>query len=122
MKLITSPESLTIDLEGPEILFALRQNVFVRKLDIANISFHARFQDWDKMELRLPGSYMPGVLLAGSYFTGKGWDFFYLKKPRGLFNPYCTDVLVIETLISKFKRIAVSSNAQDASRVIAWGR
>ena len=122
MKLITSPENLIIDLEGPEKLFALRQNVLIRKQDIADVSFHARFQEWAKMELRIPGTYMPGVLLAGSYFTGKSWDFFYVRNPRGLFSPRCLNVLVIETLVNRFRRIVVSSTAEEGARIVSWSR
>ena len=120
MKLILSETTLRIELEGAEKLFALHQGVTVRREDIIDAQYHACFQSWQKVELRLPGAYLPGVLLSGSFLTNNGWDFIYLKNPRGFINPHATDVLVVETHLKRFRRIIVNSTAEEALRVTTW--
>lgn len=120
MKFITDKKTLTIELHGREQVWALRAKLTVAKKDIVLAEFRDVFKDWRKWEVRLPGTGMPGKLVAGSFWTEEGWDFLYLKNPHGWLNPFVHDVLYIETKQQKFRRIIMTCPKEDAEAVIAW--
>ena len=107
-------------LHGREQLWALRAKIVIPKKDIVKVEYVAEFSDWRKLEVRLPGASVPGKLVAGSYWTEEGWDFLYIKNPRGFLKPKADNVLVIETNQSRFRRIIVSTDATTAGAVLAW--
>lgn len=120
MNFVTDNKSLTIELYGKEQLWALKAKIVVLKKDIINIQYLDIFKDWRKWEVRLPGTGMPGRLIAGSFWTEEGWDFLYLKNPHGWLNPFVHKVLLIETKQQKYKRIILSATKDDAKKVVLW--
>jgi hypothetical protein len=122
MKFLTDNKTLTIEMQGQEQLWALKNKIIVLKKDILKIEFIELFKDWRKWEVRLPGTGMPGKLVAGSFWTEQGWDFIYLKNPHGWLNPLAHNVLFIETKLPKFKRIILSSNFEETKILINWAK
>lgn len=122
MQLLTDDKaSLVIILQGREQMWALRAKITVPRKNITDIRFEPKFQDWRKWEVRMPGTALPKVLLAGSYWTEEGWDFLYLKKPHhGLFKPVIEDVLVVETDQNRYQRLLLSCDRANANRVMRW--
>lgn len=120
MNYITTKDALTIELTGREQIWALKSKLIIPKKRIARILFLDIFKDWRKYELRLPGTGMPGKLVAGSFWTEEGWDFLYLKNPHGWLHPYAQHVLCIETDMQKFKRIIVSCDKDQANILANW--
>lgn len=120
MKFVIQKSELSIVLEGREQFWALKNKIVVRRRDINSIRYVEEFRAWRKWELRLPGTGLPGVLVAGSFWTEQGWDFLYLVNPKGITNPIAFDVIVIETKLSKYRRIIVNCSAEQAAEVIAW--
>jgi len=122
MKFVTDNDSLVIELHGREQVWALKAKISVLKKDIIVAEYKELFHDWRKWEVRLPGTGMPGKLVAGSFWTEEGWDFLYLINPHGWVNPFVHHVLYIETKQAKYKRIIVSSNQAEAQKVATWAR
>lgn len=122
MNFIINGSQLTIKLGGMERIWAFKSNIIVNKKDVIQIHYADSFNDWRKMELRVPGTALPGVFVAGSFWTNPYWDFLYLTKLSGWFYPIAYSVLVIETKVSRYNRIIVSCNQADAAPVVAWGK
>lgn len=120
MRFITQANSLDIELQGYEQIWALKSKITILKQSITEILFLSEFNDWRKWEVRLPGTGMPGKLVAGSFWTEEGWDFLYLKNPKGWLNPIVHNVLYIETTNKKYHRIIVTTAENDAKNIITW--
>jgi hypothetical protein len=120
MRFVTTPQSLVIELQGREQLWALKAKIEVTKKDIKLLEFRDIFANWRKWEVRLPGTGMPGKLIAGSFWTEEGWDFLYLTNPHGWVEPFVHNVLYIETKQQKFKRIIISCTPEEAVPIVAW--
>ncbi len=116
----TNENGLRIELHGREQVWAMRAKIDVIRDTITNIRFEPTFQEWRKWEVRIPGTAVPRLLFSGSYWTENGWDFLYIKKPRGILKPIVNDVLVIETNQNRYCRIIVSVTAEEAGRIIKW--
>ncbi|MEI6236987.1 MAG: hypothetical protein WCP03_00090 [Candidatus Saccharibacteria bacterium] len=122
MKFVTDKKALVIELHGREQVWALKAKISVYKKDIINVEYKDVFNDWRKWEVRLPGTGMPGKLVAGSFWTEDGWDFLYLTNPHGWLNPFVHNVLFIETKLQKFHRIVISCNEDEAKKVVRWAK
>lgn len=122
MKCIVQDDELVILLEGSERLWALKSRITIQRSDVQCAWYTPQFTDWRRWEIRLPGTGWPGVLVAGSFWTEQGWDFLYLPTLKGWRNPIAYNVLVIETLLQRYRRILVSCSPEDATEVLAWAR
>lgn len=120
MQFVFDKKSLTIEFQGREQVWALKAKVTILKKNIQLVQFLPLFNDWRKWEVRLPGTGMPGKLVAGSFWTEEGWDFLYLTNPHGWINPFVHNVLFIETNQQKFRRIIISVPESEAKKVIEW--
>jgi hypothetical protein len=120
MQIMTDKDDLSVVLHGKEQLWAIRARVKVPKSTILSVRFEPKFQDWRKWEVRIPGTHIPRVLMAGSYWTEEGWDFLYVKKPRGLRKSRLENVLVVETDQNRYRRLIVSCDSKQADKIIKW--
>lgn len=120
MYTLTTDKSLTIVLEGAEQVLAFRAKVQVDKSDIVSISWFDKFETWPSMLVRMPGSYLPSWIMAGSYYSDEGWDFVYAKKPKGLMQPILFDVMAIETKKDKFRRVIIKMSEAEADEINKW--
>lgn len=120
MKVLRNKDILRIQLEGQEQLWALKSHIDLRRKDILYAEWCEYFDDWKKYELRLPGTYAPGLLAAGSFWTENGWDFLYVTNPKGFTNPVAKQVLLIETELDKYRRLILSLDYQEAAKVLTW--
>lgn len=68
----------------------------------------------------MPGTHAPKLLLAGSYWTEEGWDFLYVKRPRGILSPRVENVLVIETDQNRYSRVIVSIEPEESGQLLKW--
>lgn len=116
----TTANNLTFVLEGTEQVLAFRAKVKVAVEDIESIEWHDRFTDWPSLQVRMPGSYLPSWIMAGSYWNEDGWDFVLAKKPKGLLQPILFDVLVVKTTKSRYKRIVVRMEKDKATEIVTW--
>lgn len=120
MYTITTTDSLTFVFEGTEQVLAFKAKITVNREDITAISWHETFNDWPSLQVRMPGSYLPSWIMAGSYWNEDGWDFVLAKKPKGMVQPTLFDVLVVETKKPKYQRVIVRMKKQQADDIIDW--
>ncbi len=107
-------------MEGSEQVLALRAKINIEKKDIEGVQWHEVFSDWSNMLVRMPGSYLPRWVMAGSYWTEDGWDFVFAKKPRGMLRPILHKVLVVTTKKPRYKRLIIELSKDNAREIIAW--
>ncbi len=112
--------ALSFILEGTEQVAALRAKVSVDKQDIVDITYHDVFTDWQGMLVRMPGSYLPRFVMAGSYWTEEGWYFVYAKKPRGIMKPILHNVLVVTTKKDRYRHLVIETTKENANEIIHW--
>lgn len=120
MIITTNKEGLRIELHGREQLWALRAKIDVAREHIISVRFEPVFEEWRKWEVRIPGTAVPRLLYSGSYWTEDGWDFLYVKRPRGIVRPIAYNVLVIETNQNRYGRIVISIEPEEAASIIKW--
>lgn len=120
MRFITSSDTLTIDFVGAEQLWSLKGKLVLERKDIQSIKYVNKFNDWHRVEIRAPGTYVPGAIVAGSYLTDDGWDFVYVTNPQGWLRPKASDVLLIKTAAKRYRRVILSCSFVEAQKVIAW--
>ena len=111
---------LSFILEGTEQVLALRAKVNVDRQDIEGMQWHEVFSDWEGVLVRMPGSYLPRWVMAGSYWTEDGWDFVFAKKPRGMLKPILHKVLVVTTKKPRYKRLIIEITKDNAKEIITW--
>jgi hypothetical protein len=110
--------ALTVRLEGSERLTGMRRQVVVPSEEIRAVRFHQRWQDPGRA-WRATGTGMPRVLYAG-YFRRRGqWEFWFLRRPKGVRRPTAANVLEVETT-GRFARLLLSTTPEDAARVESW--
>lgn len=114
--------SISFILEGIEQALSLRAKVTIQKKDIESIEWHETFSEWETMMVRMPGSYLPRWVMAGSYWTEEGWDFVFAKKPRGVIRPILHGVVVIKTKRQRYSRLILETTEANAKEMKAWLR
>lgn len=112
--------TLSFIMEGSEQVIALRAKVSIDKADIESVSWHESFQDWPSWHMRMPGSYLPKWVMAGSYWGNDDWDFVLARKPKGMIRPLLRDVLVIKTKNEKYRRVIIQAPKEAYEEIQAW--
>jgi hypothetical protein len=105
---------LRIELEGIEHLWAFYWGSAIEiKLDrIRSVSTEKPAINWHRA-LRAPGTFLPGVIAAGTYYTERGREFWYMTRSR--------DFLVLTVPGDYFKRIILTLDDSEfwADRIAA---
>ncbi len=120
MKVSADKDGIKLELHGREQIWAFRAKILIPRKNIVSLRFEHTFKDWRKIEVRMPGTSVPGHLIAGSYWTDMGWDFLYVKNPSGFLRPTVQDVLVVETDQNRFSRVIVSFDRKKAIKILEW--
>jgi len=115
---VTVDDAIHVKLQGRELALALRTSLTIGREDILSVGYYDSLRPWTNWSLRLPGSYLPGVICAGSYLTPAGWDFVYVNKPEGFISVLFSNVLVIETRNARYRRVILSMNPKEAQSII----
>lgn len=112
MRIETKGQALVILLEGMERLWALKASMCIQVQDIKKLEWHDTTPKLP-FALRAPGTGLPRVLYAGSFWRPAGWEFWYLhmRKPG---------YVVIETGGSPYKTLRVSTDEATAFMVQSW--
>jgi hypothetical protein len=97
MHLSLNQNKLTIDLDWYEQLFAFTLN---KRLEVAldhivRVSTEKPQSNWK--EIRAPGTFLPGVIKAGTYYTGHGQEFWYVTASH--------QYLILELQNEPYKRM-----------------
>ncbi|MBW4520132.1 MAG: hypothetical protein KME16_10590 [Scytolyngbya sp. HA4215-MV1] len=82
MNLALTPTHLTISLEWYEQLwaFTLTQQFVIPLTHIIRATTEEPQSNW--AEIRAPGTFLPGVIKAGTYYTRQGKDFWYVNDDK----------------------------------------
>jgi len=123
MQFIIKDDTLTISLEGAEQFWALKRKLVVPKVNIVRATWQEdaviprRELGW-----RFPGSFLPGLLLAGRFIGRRGSNFVYILRPQGLFGDIkINHLLTLELRNSGYKRLLFTINKPEmAEQIIAW--
>ena len=80
--------NLVLKLRGWDKIWALKSELRVPLHDITSVRRDAKLACYPR-GVRCPGTYLPGVIIAGSYWRRSGWEFWSVRKPK--------NAVVIET-------------------------
>ena len=105
MNLKISNNRLYIELEWYEQLWAFTLNqTFEILLDhIEQVTTEEPLSNW--AELRAPGTFLPGVIKAGTYYTKQGKEFWYVTKDK--------NYLTLELVNEPYKRMVFTLNENE---------
>jgi hypothetical protein len=99
MKLTTGNGVLRLRLEGWEKFLAVKRTIELPLSHVRSVSTSApRSGFWD---IRMPGSFLPGVIKAGTYYSKRGKEFWYATRKGGW--------LVIELKGESYRRIVLTT-------------
>ncbi|QQS38480.1 hypothetical protein IPM62_03800 [Candidatus Woesebacteria bacterium] len=98
MQVIPKGDEIEIRMQGFEIIWGLKRLIRIKKNQIKSVS--TTMPENTIWELRIPGSFFPGIIKAGTYFTKMGKAYWYVT----MFKKH---VITIELEGSKFKRIVI---------------
>lgn len=108
-RIVIRGDRLVVRLSWWERLLAFRGDLFVplaRVRDvIAPATVHGKYVALDWRLLRLPGTAIPGVIQAGSYYRIKdGWEFYAVRRP--------STSIVIEMTGGRYKRLIIQVDGE----------
>ncbi len=111
MNLSIIDNKLLIELEWYEQLWAFTLNKTMEiPLDrVERVTAEEPQSNW--AEIRAPGTFLPGVIKAGTYYTAKGKEFWYVTRDK--------DYLTLELKDEPYRRIilTVDRNAEWIERI-----
>ena len=104
-------DKLQIKLEWYEQLwaFTLDQTLEIPFSHIERATAEEPQSNW--AEIRAPATFLPGVIKAGTYYSNRGKEFWYVTKER--------DYLILELQDESFKRIilTIDNSAEWVARI-----
>lgn len=90
---------LKIELEWYEKLWAFRfQDLEIDLQHIERVSTEKPLSSWT--EIRAPGTAIPGVIKAGTYYTNRGKEFWYVTQDK--------NYLILELRNEEYKRVILN--------------
>jgi len=114
MKITTKANNLVILLEGFERLWALKAFICIEVKDITAVVWNTELPRQDRgIGLRMPGTGLPTLFHAGSFWHQRNWDFYYIKDR----DP---GELIITTKLRKYHEIHLTTSEATAFEVREW--
>lgn len=80
MKLCVEKDVLKIRLSAVEKILSMHGSLAVNLRDIVSVGTDMPKQTWK--EVRAPGTFLPGLVKAGTYYSGRGREFWCLFRGR----------------------------------------
>ena len=97
-RIVPQNDTITIELEFFEKLLSLHGDFKLDRSSISEVSTTKIDISWK--ELRAPGSFIPGLIKSGTYYTGQGKEFGYVSRSK----PH---QLIIELQNYTYKRLVL---------------
>ncbi len=91
-------EDLLVKLSGWSRIWALKSELRVPLREVVAVRRATKLGLWPQ-GLRLPGTQLPGVIAAGSYWWRGDWEFWSVRHPQ--------NAIVINTARKKYRRIVI---------------
>jgi hypothetical protein len=104
LKVKIEADMLKIEFEGLERILGFKKLLKVLLRDISQAVIGELSKSW--RDIRAPGTYFPRLIKAGTYYTPRGKEFWYLTKGK---TP-----LTIELKKGEYKRIIIGLNESEA--------
>lgn len=101
MELYIENDELRLELQGFERLLAVRKQLIIPVSQITGV--HHERPPLFKFEMRSPGTFLPGLIKAGTFSSKDGRDFWYVHQ-------WQKDIVVIE--------LQAANKKKDYSRII----
>jgi len=100
MNLSIVDDKLRLDWEWYEQLwaFTFQKTWEIPLANIKGVTTEEPQSNW--AEIRAPGTFLPGVIKAGTYYTGRGKEFWYVTKEK--------DYLTLELQHEPYQRIVLT--------------
>ncbi len=107
MKFAIQDQKIIIDLVGWEkfLTFNFKGHFEIPLEHIVGVSFAAPKTTW--REVRAPGSYVPGLIKAGTFYTPQGKEFWYVTRQRPV-------VAALELKDEKYDHMVISFPTGDS--------
>ncbi|MEA3249628.1 MAG: hypothetical protein U9Q03_04720 [Patescibacteria group bacterium] len=99
MRIQLSEGSLIVELTAAEKICSCRRSIAVSADHIREVK--AGVPEPRLLEVRVPGTFIPGVIKAGTYWTRKGKEFWYVKRGK----PYYVTIELAEE--APFRRMVL---------------
>ena len=114
MKIVTKLDRLIILFTGMERFWALKTHIEVAADDINTITWNESLpKKLPGFYIKAPGTNIPLVFSAGSFWSKGGWEFWYLDKKK-------PGELIIATTLKKYKFIRLSTDSATALTIKNW--
>ncbi len=114
MKFLLDEATLQLELEGKECAFALRRKIIVPAESVVNVEWVAStVNTWRLSGLRAPGTGIPGIFYAGSFYRKSGWEFWYLRLRQ-------PGHIIITTNLKRYRVLRVSVSEEQALKIREW--
>ena len=117
MKLEIKGDRLEIVPEGAEHIWAFKLGkISVPRAHVQRVETRLPPSTWT--ELRAPGTFVPGLIKAGTYYTNRGKEFWYVTRSRK------DQPLTIELRDEPYRRLALTLDDHQGweSRINEWLR
>jgi len=101
---------IVVELAVSEKLWSLHGDFHLNPKNISSLSKERPTDSWK--ELRIPGTYIPKLIKAGTYLTTRGKEFWYVTKAK-------SNVLVIELSNMPYKRLVLGFKSKH-TRDTTW--
>ena len=109
MKVIVTDQVINIKLTPLDKVVSLKSSFSIPLVNIKKAT--AAVPKKARLELRSPGTFVPGVIKAGTYYTKAGREFWYLRRRQ--------HALILELRHAPYSRIVVGTReAQHWANVI----
>ena len=109
IELSIEDENLLVKLSGWDKIWALKSEVRVPLNEIESVRRATKLGLWPQ-GLRVPGTQVPGVIAAGSYWWRGEWEFWSVRHPKS--------AIVINTTRQKYRRIVIEVANPD--EILRW--
>lgn len=109
MKLSLSADFLKVDLHLVEKILSMHGSFKIKTSDIMRVHCNLPKQTWK--EIRAPGTFLPGVIKAGTYYSGRGKEYWYFTTNK---TPLC-----VELRNNSYKRLILGVDKSVAEKLIS---
>lgn len=99
---------LIVRLSGWDRVWALKRELSVPVEHVESIAYEPEFVARFNPGLRLPGTALPGVIVAGSYWwKDRGWSFYSMRKAER--------TIVVRLREERYQRLILQSDEPEAT-------
>ena len=114
MQITIKKSHVVVLLEGSERLYSLKAAICINGSDITSVKWYPGYPLQKELGgLRAPGTAVPFLFQAGSYWYKRTWEFRYLKfREQGQ--------LVVTTVLNKYAKIRITTDESAALDVVEW--